>query len=144
MRAFFSKPIPSSAQPTPIAVPNASCFTNISALSPPAAPPLPSTASIITVSIYAQGSLLPLSISNIEAELYFRFRFLERSMLNTEAASVELSTAPISSDCRVSMRSTKWQKATVSPAVSSVPPQESSSEGAATFFASDDLAPKPP
>ena len=46
------------------------------------------------VSIYAIGSLLPLSSSSIDAVLYFRFSFLERSMEKTEAASVEPNIEP--------------------------------------------------
>lgn len=52
-------------------------------------------AKIITVSIYEQGSLLPLSTSNNEAVLSFKLSRLERNIENTDAASVELITAPI-------------------------------------------------
>ena len=41
------------------------------------------------VSIYAIGSLLPLSSSSIGRRLCFRFMLCERRMLNTEAESVE-------------------------------------------------------
>ena len=44
--------------------------------------------------MYAIGSLLPLSSSSIDAVLYFRFSFLERSMEKTEAASVEPNIEP--------------------------------------------------
>ena len=44
------------------------------------------------------GSLLPLSSSSIEAVLYFKFNFLERSMEKTEAASVEPKIEPRISD----------------------------------------------
>ena len=54
------------------------------------------TVRMITVIIYEQGSLLPLSTSSMEAVLYFKFSLLERRMENTDAASVELMTAPIS------------------------------------------------
>ena len=59
------------------------------------------------VSIYENGSLLPLSTSNKEALLYFKLSFLERNIENTEAASVELITAPTKNDCKISNFNTK-------------------------------------
>ena len=47
------------------------------------------------VKIYANGSLLPLSISKIGAVEYFKFNLLERRIEKTLAASVEDMTAPI-------------------------------------------------
>ena len=41
------------------------------------------------VSIYAIGSLLPLSNSNMGRRLCFRFIFCERRIANTEAESVD-------------------------------------------------------
>ena len=61
------------------------------------APPF-AMAIMVAVSIYAQGSLLPLSISSIDAVLYFKLSFLERSIEKTDAASVELIKAPIKND----------------------------------------------
>ena len=51
---------------------------------------------IIEVSIYANGSLLPLSTSSMEAVLYFKLRRFERNIEKTDAASVELIIEPIS------------------------------------------------
>ena len=51
--------------------------------------------SIIIVSIYDAGSLLPLSNSNKGAVPSFKLSFFDRKIENTEAASVELITEPI-------------------------------------------------
>ena len=59
----------------------------------PVPPPFISEMAII-VSIYEKGSLLPLSASSSGASPFLRFSFFERSTENTEAASVELITAP--------------------------------------------------
>ena len=45
--------------------------------------------------MYDIGSFDPDSISKSESVLFFRARFLERSMLKTDAASVEDITEPI-------------------------------------------------
>ena len=49
----------------------------------------------IRVSIYENGSLLPLSSSKIGAVEYFKLSLLNLKIENTEAASVELMVAPI-------------------------------------------------
>ena len=50
---------------------------------------------IIIVIIKAIGSLLPLSSSIMDAVPSFKLRFFDLKIENTDAASVELITAPI-------------------------------------------------
>ena len=80
----------------------------------------------------------------MDAVPYFKFSFLERRMENTEAASVEPRTAPMSIPSRSSMPSTYQQKIPVSRAVNSTPSVERTMDFAATGRASRQLVPKPP
>ena len=77
--------------------------------------------SIRTVSIYEHGSLLPLSISSSGAEWFFSPSFLDLRIENTEAASVELTTAPSRKLSTTPHPKAKWQNNPVSPAVTITP-----------------------
>ena len=77
----------------PINIPNTICFIIIGTIEP--TPVLDMKVKTISVNIYAIGSLLPLSISNKGANEPFKLSFWERSIENTEAASVEPTTDPI-------------------------------------------------
>ena len=88
--------------------------------------------------------LLPLSSSSIEAVPYRRFSFLLLSTEKTDAASVELITAPISRLSSHSKPSTSLQNAPVAKAVSKTPAEASISDLPATFLASLHFVPKPP
>ena len=65
-------------------------------------------------------------------------------MENTDAASVELMTAPIRKLSKRAIRSASQQKSPTSPAVSTVPSDDSSPAFSATGRASRHLVPKPP
>ena len=99
---------------------------------------------IIAVSIYEQGSLLPLSISSIEAVLYFSPRFFDLRMEKTDAASVELRTEPIRKLNLGSIPRTSQQKSPVTPAVIRTPIEASRPALSATGRACFQLVPKPP
>ena len=86
----------------------------------------------------------PDSSSSRLAVLNFRFRLRDRRMLNTEAASVEAMTEPMSRLSSQESRSTRWMNKPVSPAVSSTPRVESSTDCTATGRAAFQLVPKPP
>ena len=80
----------------------------------------------------------------MDAVLSFRFRRFERRIENTEAASVELNTAPISMLSQKSNLSTTQQKIPVAAAVKSTPSVESSTAFPATGLACFQFVPKPP
>ena len=88
--------------------------------------------------------MLPLSSSNSEAVWSFRLSFLERRILNTDAASVEDSTQPTSIPSQNSMPQTYTQNSPVTAAVSTTPSEDSASAGTATGFASLQRVPNPP
>ena len=98
----------------------------------------------IIVSIYAKGSLLPLSSSEREAVLYFKFKCLSRSIAKTLAAYVEAITEPIRKLLNNENLHTKCAKSPTNPAVSTTPRLESRPACTATFFASFQFVPKPP
>ena len=81
------------AQATPMTMPTPICVKSMVGTEVSLLPEIMASATM--VSMYAMGSLLPLSISKRGAVECFRLRFLERRIENTEAASVELKTAPI-------------------------------------------------
>ena len=99
---------------------------------------------MIAVSIYEQGSLLPLSISSREAVFSLRPSFFERSIEKTEAASVELITEPISILSSQSIPKANLQNNPVIPAVAATPTVDKSTDFTATGFASLQRVPKPP
>ena len=72
--------------------------------------------------------MLPLSTSSMEAVLSFKFSRLERRMENTDAASVELTTAPSSMLSQKAKCRTQKQNRPVRSAVSSTPSVESSTD----------------
>ena len=109
------------------------------------------TAVNTTVSMYEVGSLEPDSISNKDEVPYFKLRRRERRMLNTEAASVEQMTEPMSiastqpiSGAKGKTLNTHQANTPTSPAVSAVPAKDRSSALPATGLASLKLVPKPP
>lgn len=73
------------------------------------------------VNMYDIGSLLPLSISSIEANPPLRFNLLDLKMENTDAASVEKTTAPKSIPSRRVTFSTKCENMPTKSAVSITP-----------------------
>ena len=82
------------ANTTEITTPTITCFNTIESI---LLYPLPDiNPNIITVSIYAHGSLLPLSSSNIEAIDPLKFNFCDLNIANTDAASVDPTIEPIS------------------------------------------------
>ena len=99
---------------------------------------------IAIVSMYAVGSLLPLSTSSREAVWSRRFSRLERRMENTEAASVEAMTAPSRKLSKVGRDRTAQQNSPTSPAVKAVPKEERMAAFPATGLAWLQLVPKPP
>ena len=92
---LFIKYLNISAIKTPHKTPRNNCKNNILKISKGVIPPAIIFITIIVI-IYAKGSLLPLSTSNMDAVLSFRFKCLSRSIENTLAASVDEITAPIS------------------------------------------------
>ena len=98
----------------------------------------------MAVSIQAQGSLLPLSISSIGAVLFFKPSFLDLRIEKTEAASVELTTAPSRKLSPHPHRRAKWQNNPVSPAVTTTPADASSTDSRTTGFTASHRVPKPP
>ena len=110
--------------------------THIDEIPAPAPEPEPfSRDIIITVSMYENGSFEPLSISSRGERLFFRPSLFERSIENTDAASVELMTAPISMLSIKSHLNTKWQKSPVSMAVTTTPALASIPAGSAALLA---------
>ena len=94
---LFIKYLKIKAIKTPDNAPTKSCKNSIPKTLPTVILPDIMLIAII-VSIYAKGSLLPLSTSKIDAVLYLRFRCLSRNIENTLAASVEEITAPVSTE----------------------------------------------
>ena len=88
--------------------------------------------------------MLPLSSSSREAVWSRKLSFLERRMENTDAASVELITAPVRKLARGEKSSTKKQKRAVSRAVTATPRVESTTARAAAGLAASHRVPKPP
>ena len=86
----------------------------------------------------------PDSISRREAVLSFKFRLLERRILNTEAASVEPMTEATRKLSRSGRLNARWINRPVIPAVSRTPIVESRIAWGMTGFASLMLLPKPP
>ena len=132
-----------SAVTIPQPIPNPSCANIIYTMPDPLVSPLINER-IIAVSIYEHGSLLPLSISSKGAVLYFRLNCFERSTENTDAASVELITAPISKLSLTDILSTNIENNPVIPAVRITPAVESVTAFAAAGFAALHFVPKPP
>ena len=94
--------------------------------------------------MYEVGSLLPLSSSSSEASPCLSDSFFERRIENTEAASVELITEPMSRLSYTESPNTPKQNSAVMPAVSTTPRLASRIAWAATGRASFQLVPKPP
>ena len=90
------------------------------------------------------GSLEPDSTSSRESVWFLRASFLDRRMLNTEAASVEEMTEPMSRLSSQGSLRTKWAKRPTAPAVPATPMVDSTTAGAATGLAAFRLVPKPP
>ena len=86
----------------------------------------------------------PDSISRRDAVLSFRFRFFERRMLKTEAASVEAMTEPMSRLSRTGRFNTRKTKPPTSPAVRSTPMVDRRIAWGITGRASLMFVPKPP
>ena len=143
IRYRSSTQMASLAIPTPHPAPNASWAKSIQEM--PSAVALPfMMLSIRAVSMYANGSLLPLSISSIGAVLFLRPSFLDLRMENTDAASVELTTEPSRKPSTHPHRRAKWQNSPVSPAVRITPKEASSDASRAMGLAASHLLPKPP
>ena len=88
--------------------------------------------------------MLPLSTSSREAVWFLRPSFLERRMENTDAASVELMTAPVRKLSRAEKPSAKWQNSAVSSAVTATPRVDSTTARAAAGRAASQRVPKQP
>ena len=86
----------------------------------------------------------PDSSSNRESVWSFSAIFLERRMLNTEAASVEEITEPIIILSIQENPKHRWTKEPTNNAVNSTPRLESTKERASTGRAARILVPKPP
>ena len=100
--------------------------------------------STIIVSIYAHGSLLPLSISNNEAVFSLRLSLRRRNIEKTEAASVHPRIEPSRSASSKGRPMTKWQNKPTSMAVTTTPTVESRIARPATGVPSLHFVPKPP
>ena len=85
--------VTSHATAAPVKSPNASWRIKSRTAEPPLTLPVIAD-SRITVIMYANGSLLPLSNSSMDAVPYLRFSLRERRIENTDAASVDPRTAP--------------------------------------------------
>ena len=94
--------------------------------------------------MYAHGSLLPLSTSRRGEVLNLRLNCRDLRMENTEAASVEESTAPMRKLKSHPVPMTKWTITPVTSAVTKTPADESSTAGSADFLAVAHLVQKPP
>ena len=90
------------------------------------------------------GSLEPDSISSRESVWYFKASFLERRMLNTEAASVEEITEPMRKLSTQGSPRARWAKAATAPAVPATPRVDSTTDWTTTGRAAFRLVPKPP
>ena len=90
------------------------------------------------------GSLEPDSISSKESVCSFSASFLDRRILNTEAASVEEMTEPMRKLSSQGSFSAQWAKAATSAAVPATPRVERTTDWTATGRAADKLVPKPP
>ena len=86
----------------------------------------------------------PLSSSSKDAVLYFRFRFFEVRMLDTEAKSVDPTTDPRSMLSKKGKPRMKWRKAPVSKAVAITPKEARITAGTTTGFPMVQLVPNPP
>ena len=89
MSSRFSICIASFPNTYPAAAPTMNWMAKEPRMEPMPMPELPTSCISTTVSMYAMGSLLPLSSSNIGLKLCLRFIFCERRIANTEAESVE-------------------------------------------------------
>ena len=98
---------------------------------------------IIVVSIYAQGSLLPLSNSNIDAIDPFKFNLWDLKIANTDAASVDPTIAPISKPSNNVVLNIKKHSNPVNPDVKITPNVDKRIDGFATDFAIFQLVPNP-
>ncbi len=103
------------------------------------------------VSMYAIGSLLPLSSSRIGLRLFFRFTFLPLSRLNTAAESVEDIVAAISRQVTrgraigiLSHPEIRYTNPPVRAVVNMTPIVDRASPGARTGFISLILVSRPP
>ena len=139
---FVSTHIPNTASTTPIATPYTICakiaYGTVERFSP-------FTREIpTTVSIYAVGSLLPLSISSREATPSFKFSFFFRKMENTLAASVQEMTAPKRNPSAKRNFNTTQQNAIVRNPVRNTPAVDNNNDLTATGFAAFHLVLKPP
>ena len=94
--------------------------------------------------MYANGSLLPLYISKVEASEPFRFSFCERNIAKTDAASVDATIEPISNPSNNVVLNTKKQNTPVNPAVKTTPNVDKRIDGIATGLAILQLVPNPP
>ena len=139
---YLSAKTPKIAKIPPNNMPNPSCFMKMSAKFSDCPPRI--SDKMMIVSIYAKGSLLPLSSSRIGAERYFRLSFLLLRIANTLAASVELITAPSRKPSVGANFKTNVQNNPTSAAVRIVPTDESRIDRPAAFLALLHFVPKPP
>ena len=153
----FKMKMPRKPNPTPNSAPNPTCEKSMPTISPAPIAPAPcmpyfaaSTAVKTTVSMYEAGSFDPDSISSRDEVWYFKFSLRERRILNTDAASVEQMTEPMSMlstqpmPPKGSSRKMHHTPTPTSPAVRAVPAKDKSSALPATGFASLKLVPNPP
>ena len=92
----------------------------------------------------ATGSLLPLSTSKSDARDPSKFNFCDLSIAKTDAASVELTTAPISNDSKKDILNINYTNTPVIKTVIIVPNVDIKIEGAAFGLAMLQLVPNPP
>ena len=142
-RTCFNRQTAANAIIAPKTRPNTICSTTSSIICAPLACPF-AIAMNVAVSMYAQGSLLPLSTSRSEAVLYFKFNFFDRRIANTDAASVEPTSEPIRKLSVQSIPNAKWQKTPVSPDVTTTPAVDSRIAFVATDLACSQFVPNPP
>ena len=88
--------------------------------------------------------MLPLSISSSGAVLFLSPSFLDLKIENTDAASVELITEPISMLSIHDQPNAKWQNSPVSPAVRTTPNDASRTASLAIGRADSQRVPNPP
>ena len=88
--------------------------------------------------------MLPLSISSSGAVLFLSPSFLDLNIENTDAASVELMTEPISMLSIQDQPNAKWQNSPVSPAVRTTPRDARRTASLAIGRADSQRVPNPP
>ena len=86
----------------------------------------------------------PDSISSRESVWYFKASFLERRILNTEAASVEEITDPMRKLSTQGRSRARWATSATAPAVPATPNVDSTTDWTTTGRAAFRLVPKPP